>query len=41
MTAAFTVIAFRQNWNNFLFPRVVTTSGHLMMAEGLTTGAVR
>ena len=24
MTAAFTVIAFLQNWNNFLFPLVVT-----------------
>ena len=37
MTAAFTVIAFLQNWNNFLFPLVVTTSEHLMMiSQGLT-----
>jgi multiple sugar transport system permease protein len=37
MTAAFTVIAFLQNWNNFLFPLVVTSSQHLMMiSQGLT-----
>jgi ABC-type glycerol-3-phosphate transport system permease component len=37
MTAAFTVIAFLQNWNNFLFPLVVTSSTHLMMiSQGLT-----
>jgi ABC-type glycerol-3-phosphate transport system permease component len=37
MTAAFTVIVFLQNWNNFLFPLVVTNSEHLMMiSEGLT-----
>ena len=37
MTAAFTVIAFLQNWNNFLFPLVVTSSEHLMMiSQGLT-----
>jgi ABC-type glycerol-3-phosphate transport system permease component len=37
MTAAFTVIAFLQNWNNFLFPLLVTSSEHLMMiSQGLT-----
>jgi ABC-type glycerol-3-phosphate transport system permease component len=37
MTAAFTIIVFLQNWNNFLFPLVVTSSEHLMMiSEGLT-----
>ena len=37
MTAAFTVIAFLNNWNNFLFPLVVTSSEHLMMiSQGLT-----
>ncbi len=37
MTAAFTVIAFLQNWNNFLFPLVVTNSEKLMMiSQGLT-----
>ena len=37
MTAAFTVIAFLQNWNNFLFPLVVTSSEKLMMvSQGLT-----
>jgi len=37
MIAAFTVIAFLQNWNNFLFPLVVTSSEHLMMiSQGLT-----
>jgi ABC-type glycerol-3-phosphate transport system permease component len=37
MTAAFTVIAFLQNWNNFLFPLVVTTKESLMMiSQGLT-----
>jgi ABC-type glycerol-3-phosphate transport system permease component len=37
MTAAFTIIAFLQNWNNFLFPLVVTNSEHLMMvSQGLT-----
>jgi multiple sugar transport system permease protein len=37
MTAAFMIIAFLQNWNNFLFPLVVTSSEHLMMiSQGLT-----
>jgi multiple sugar transport system permease protein/sn-glycerol 3-phosphate transport system permease protein len=37
MIAAFTTIAFLQNWNNFLFPLVVTNSQHLMMvSQGLT-----
>jgi ABC-type glycerol-3-phosphate transport system permease component len=37
MTAAFTMIAFLQNWNNFLFPLVVTNSQRLMMvSQGLT-----
>jgi ABC-type glycerol-3-phosphate transport system permease component len=37
MTAAFTIIAFLQNWNNFLFPLVVTNSEKLMMiSQGLT-----
>ncbi len=37
MTAAFTIIAFLQNWNNFLFPLVVTNSEKLMMiSPGLT-----
>jgi ABC-type glycerol-3-phosphate transport system permease component len=37
MTAAFTIIAFPQNWSNFLFPLVVTSSEKLMMiSQGLT-----
>ena len=37
MTAAFTIIAFLQNWNNFLFPLVVTSNEKLMMiSQGLT-----
>jgi ABC-type glycerol-3-phosphate transport system permease component len=37
MVAAFAIIAFLQNWNNFLFPLVVTTSDNLMMvSQGLT-----
>jgi ABC-type glycerol-3-phosphate transport system permease component len=37
MTAAFMIIAFLQNWNNFLFPLVVTNSEKLMMiSQGLT-----
>jgi ABC-type glycerol-3-phosphate transport system permease component len=37
MIAAFAIIAFLQNWNNFLFPLVVTTSQNLMMvSQGLT-----
>jgi ABC-type glycerol-3-phosphate transport system permease component len=37
MTAAFMIIAFLQNWNNFLFPLVVTSSEKLMMiSQGLT-----
>lgn len=37
MIAAFTMIAFLQNWNNFLFPLVVTNSEKLMMvSQGLT-----
>jgi ABC-type glycerol-3-phosphate transport system permease component len=37
MIAAFTIIAFLQNWNNFLFPLVVTNSERLMMvSQGLT-----
>jgi ABC-type glycerol-3-phosphate transport system permease component len=37
MTAAFMIIAFLQNWNNFLFPLVVTNSENLMMiSQGLT-----
>jgi ABC-type glycerol-3-phosphate transport system permease component len=37
MTAAFTVIAFLQNWNNFLFPLLVTSKESLMMiSQGLT-----
>jgi ABC-type glycerol-3-phosphate transport system permease component len=37
MTAAFGMIAFLQNWNNFLFPLVVTDSQKLMMvSQGLT-----
>jgi multiple sugar transport system permease protein/sn-glycerol 3-phosphate transport system permease protein len=37
MTAAFMIIAFLQNWNNFLFPLVVTNSQRLMMiSQGLT-----
>jgi ABC-type glycerol-3-phosphate transport system permease component len=37
MTAAFTVIAFLQNWNNFLFPLVVTSKESLMrISQGLT-----
>ncbi len=37
MTAAFATIAFLQNWSNFLFPLVVTSSQNLMMvSQGLT-----
>jgi ABC-type glycerol-3-phosphate transport system permease component len=37
MTAAFMIIAFLQNWNNFLFPLVVTNSeSHMMISQGLT-----
>lgn len=37
MTAAFTVIAFLQNWNNFLFPFLVTSKESLMLiSQGLT-----
>ncbi|HEY1624532.1 MAG TPA: carbohydrate ABC transporter permease [Streptosporangiaceae bacterium] len=37
MTGAFMIIAFLQNWNNFLFPLVVTNSEKLMMvSQGLT-----
>lgn len=37
MVAAFAIIAFLQNWNNLLFPLVVTTSQSLMMvSQGLT-----
>ena len=37
MTAAFTVIAFLGNWNNFLFPLLVTSKQSLMMiSQGLT-----
>lgn len=37
MTAALTTILFLQNWNNFLFPLVVTTKQSLMMiSQGLT-----
>jgi multiple sugar transport system permease protein len=37
MTAALTTILFLQNWNNFLFPLVVTTRESLMMiSQGLT-----
>jgi len=37
MVAAFAIIAFLQNWSNFLFPLVVTTSQSLMMvSQGLT-----
>lgn len=37
MTAALTIISFLQNWNNFLFPLVVTSSEKLMMiSQGLT-----
>jgi ABC-type glycerol-3-phosphate transport system permease component len=37
MTAAITIIAFLENWNNFLFPLVVTNSEKLMMiSQGLT-----
>jgi len=37
MTAAFVMISFLQNWNNFLFPLVVTDSEKLMMiSQGLT-----
>src|ERR1700677_2579781 len=40
MTAAFMIIAFLQNWNNFLFPLVVTNSESLMMvSQGLTVFA--
>jgi ABC-type glycerol-3-phosphate transport system permease component len=37
MTAALLIISFLQNWNNFLFPLVVTSSQNLMMvSQGLT-----
>jgi len=37
MTAAITIISFLENWNNFLFPLVVTNSEKLMMiSQGLT-----
>jgi multiple sugar transport system permease protein/sn-glycerol 3-phosphate transport system permease protein len=37
MTAALTTIVFLQNWNNFLFPLVVTSKESLMMiSQGLT-----
>jgi ABC-type glycerol-3-phosphate transport system permease component len=37
MTAALLMISFLQNWNNFLFPLVVTSSQNLMMvSQGLT-----
>jgi multiple sugar transport system permease protein len=37
MTAALTTILFLQNWNNFLFPLVVTSKESLMMiSQGLT-----
>lgn len=37
MTAALTTIVFLQNWNNFLFPLLVTTKESLMMiSQGLT-----
>jgi ABC-type glycerol-3-phosphate transport system permease component len=37
MLAAFTIIAFLQNWNNFLFPLVVTDSeSKMMISQGLT-----
>lgn len=37
MLAAFTTIAFLQNWNNFLFPLVVTDStNRMMLSQGLT-----
>lgn len=37
MTAALTTIVFLQNWNNFLFPLVVTSKQSLMMiSQGLT-----
>ncbi len=37
MLAAFTIIAFLQNWNNFLFPLVVTSSeSKMMVSQGLT-----
>jgi ABC-type glycerol-3-phosphate transport system permease component len=37
MTAALMIISFLQNWNNFLFPLVVTSSQNLMMvSQGLT-----
>lgn len=37
MLAAFTTIAFLQNWNNFLFPLVVTDStSKMMLSQGLT-----
>ncbi|RLV48526.1 carbohydrate ABC transporter permease [Nocardioides mangrovicus] len=37
MVASFTIIAFLQNWNNFLFPLIVTNSQRLMMvSQGLT-----
>jgi ABC-type glycerol-3-phosphate transport system permease component len=37
MTAALMIISFLQNWNNFLFPLVVTSSEKLMMiSQGLT-----
>lgn len=37
MTAALTTIVFLQNWNNFLFPLVVTSKESLMLiSQGLT-----
>ena len=37
ITAAFTMIAFLQNWNNFLFPLVVTDSqSKMLLSQGLT-----
>ena len=37
MTAALTTIVFLQNWNNFLFPLLVTSKESLMMvSQGLT-----
>ncbi len=37
MTAALTTIYFLQNWNNFLFPLLVTSKENLMMvSQGLT-----
>lgn len=37
MIAGFTIIAFFQNWNNFLFPLVVTNTTNMMLIQqGLT-----